>query len=132
MDEEDDLDPRQRADDDSDPDAMDWTPTSTPYKRNKRKSKAADGTWLKPQRFFPPEQLTGLENYFQKATLADISPKRDRTDSFHSMWSKLLFWAVIVFLMGLLTMIAILKYTMAEYSRSMGVVAIADDFDLDS
>jgi hypothetical protein len=45
---------------------MDWTPAdSTPSDRM---------NWLKPQRFFPPEQPTGLESLLAGASLADPEP----------------------------------------------------------
>ena len=58
--------PRKR-----DPDAMDWTPTlPSPEKPNHMlngKGQARyydDGSWLRPQRFFAPEEPTGLEGLF--------------------------------------------------------------------
>ncbi|KAH9898288.1 Ima1 N-terminal domain-containing protein [Cubamyces lactineus] len=49
-------------DDDYDPDAMDIDPSS-PMKRPGRDD---DGSWLRPQRFFAPEEPTGLENLFAR------------------------------------------------------------------
>ncbi|CAL1695582.1 unnamed protein product [Somion occarium] len=84
MDEDEDVDNESQSEKEEDPDAMDWTPTSTPAKldrkgkgKGKGKGKARanivdDGSWLRPQRFFPPEEPTGLENLFEKTIkLAD-------------------------------------------------------------
>ncbi|KAI0778297.1 Ima1 N-terminal domain-containing protein [Trametes elegans] len=49
-------------DDERDPDAMDIDPTS-PMKRPGRDD---DASWLRPQRFFAPEEPTGLENLFAR------------------------------------------------------------------
>jgi hypothetical protein len=75
-----------------DDDAMDWTPTSpqrpersatalasnpTPSQTFLERVRAGqhggdDGTWLRPQRFFPPEQPTGLEMLLAKTGLTDV------------------------------------------------------------
>ncbi|KZT72799.1 hypothetical protein DAEQUDRAFT_808781 [Daedalea quercina L-15889] len=53
-----------------DPDAMDWTPTipspqkQTPQDPNVQGRSHDDGSWLRPQRFFAPEEPTGLESLF--------------------------------------------------------------------
>ena len=79
---------------DSDPDAMDWEPIS-PLKRTQarpqslvagapgaaqrpRKSKD-DGTWLRAQKFFPPEEPTGLEGLFMRTRLVDEDEQRVRS-----------------------------------------------------
>ncbi|CDO75473.1 hypothetical protein BN946_scf184935.g9 [Trametes cinnabarina] len=49
-------------DDDRDPDAMDIDPSSP----LKRPGQVDDGSWLRPQRFFAPEEPTGLENLFAR------------------------------------------------------------------
>lgn len=49
-------------DDDRDPDAMDIDPSS-PVKKVARDD---DASWLRPQRFFAPEEPTGLENLFAR------------------------------------------------------------------
>ncbi|KAI0932064.1 hypothetical protein AcW1_000708 [Taiwanofungus camphoratus] len=60
-----------------DPDAMDWSPIrpsspNKPYTGWVNVSAQDDGTWLRPQRFFAPEEPTGLENLFAKTIrLAD-------------------------------------------------------------
>ncbi|RDX55742.1 hypothetical protein OH76DRAFT_1396081 [Lentinus brumalis] len=57
-------------DDERDPDAMDIDPAS-PMKKPGRDD---DGSWLRPQRFFAPEEPTGLENLFARTIrLADTS-----------------------------------------------------------
>ena len=48
--------------DDRDPDAMDIDPAS-PVKKPSRDD---DGSWLRPQRFFAPEEPTGLESLFAR------------------------------------------------------------------
>ncbi|KAH9944286.1 Ima1 N-terminal domain-containing protein [Epithele typhae] len=58
-------------DDNWDPDAMDIDPT-TPHR--KRRANEDDASWLRPQRFFAPEEPTGLENLFARTIrLADSS-----------------------------------------------------------
>ncbi|GBE78034.1 Ima1 N-terminal domain-containing protein [Sparassis latifolia] len=61
-----------------DPDAMDWSPirpTQHPPRSDKKPVRLTipdDGVWLRPQRFFAPEEPTGLENLFAKTIkLAD-------------------------------------------------------------
>ncbi|KAI0639514.1 Ima1 N-terminal domain-containing protein [Trametes polyzona] len=49
-------------DDDRDPDAMDIDPSSPV----KRRTQDDDASWLRPQRFFAPEEPTGLENLFAR------------------------------------------------------------------
>ena len=46
---------------------MDWTPTHTQETTSER-VQDREG-WMRPQRFFPPEQPTGLEDLFEKAKL---------------------------------------------------------------
>ena len=55
------------ADDDEekDPDAMDWSPTK-PVPVQEDMDSGKDQVWLRPQRFFAPEEPTGLENLFAK------------------------------------------------------------------
>lgn len=72
-DEYDDDDERSR-----DPDAMDWSPTrQDPLRRDD------SGFQLRPQRFYAPEEPTGLENLFERTIkLADSdepSGRRERT-----------------------------------------------------
>jgi hypothetical protein len=59
-----------------DTDEMDWTPTDplVASKRNTKRKVLADnddGSWLRPQKFFPPEQPTGLEGLFARTMLMD-------------------------------------------------------------
>lgn len=70
--------------DDDDPNSMDWTPTdpsgaskSTGVRRKPAKD-ADDGSWLRPQRFFPPEQPTGLEGLFARTLLVDDAENEPR------------------------------------------------------
>ncbi|KAF8349745.1 Ima1 N-terminal domain-containing protein [Amanita rubescens] len=60
-------------------DEMDWTPTdpvaySTFQKRKQRSETFDDDVVIRPQRFFAPEQPTGLEGLFQKTRLTDDAP----------------------------------------------------------
>jgi hypothetical protein len=65
--------------DDDDDDAMDWTPTvPSPAKPRKILNDDDDGSWVRPQRFFPPERPTGLESLFASTKLDD----RDQKPSF--------------------------------------------------
>ena len=64
---------------DEDLDEMDWTPTdpvaySTFQKRKQRSETFDDDVVIRPQRFFAPEQPTGLESLFQKTRLSDDAP----------------------------------------------------------
>ncbi|EPQ60514.1 hypothetical protein GLOTRDRAFT_68209 [Gloeophyllum trabeum ATCC 11539] len=64
-----------------DEDAMDWTPTDPSGPRppqRKRHANDDDGSWLRPQRFFPPEQPTGLESLFPRIQLIDDSSQSMR------------------------------------------------------
>ncbi|KAK7694769.1 hypothetical protein QCA50_001957 [Cerrena zonata] len=133
MDEEDDFSTGRRADDDSDSDAMDWTPTNTPAQKNKRKGKAKaadDGSWLKPQRFFPPEEPTGLEHLFEKTiTLVDDdSPMRDGAQSGWGGWHRWIFVCGIV--SSILVPLAAWGYV-SWRNNSRSVVSV-DDVDVDS
>lgn len=49
-----------------DEDMMDWTPDHSPAKLEQ-----SSDSWLRPQRFFPPEKPTGLEDLFAQATKLD-------------------------------------------------------------
>ncbi|KAF8641143.1 hypothetical protein AX17_000785 [Amanita inopinata Kibby_2008] len=60
-------------------DEMDWAPTdplalSSFQKQRNKVELADDGSWIRPQRFFAPEQPTGLEGLFEKTRLADEVP----------------------------------------------------------
>lgn len=87
FDDDDDVDRDADGDEkEKDPNAMDWSPIApaNPY-RQKRHLKAIgggpnvngqavarktgrwdDGSWLRPQKFFVPEEPTGLEGLFEK------------------------------------------------------------------
>lgn len=54
-----------------DPDAMDWEPSSPAKQASPHRKSRDDGTWLRQQRFFPPEEPTGLENLLMRARLVD-------------------------------------------------------------
>jgi hypothetical protein len=59
-----------------DSDVMDWTPTdplslSELISRRNSIKKDDEGSWLRRQRFFPPEQPTGLEGLFARTLLVD-------------------------------------------------------------
>ncbi|KAI0651964.1 Ima1 N-terminal domain-containing protein [Trametes meyenii] len=60
-------------DDDRDPDAMDIDPSS-PVKRPRQDD---DASWLRPQRFFAPEEPTGLENLFARTIRLVDSPDQN-------------------------------------------------------
>lgn len=145
MDEEDDFVPSRRADDDSDSDAMDWSPTNTPaHNKNKHKGKAKaraveDGTWLKPQRFFPPEEPTGLEHLFEKTiTLADDdSPMKDGT---RSRWCGGYAWVFVCAIVSLV-LVPLAAWGYVSWQRSRSVTGpfeqippqvVVDDVDMDS
>lgn len=55
-----------------DPDAMDWEPV-TPYNNVVKPGNTSsnDGTLLRPQRFFPPEEPTGLEHLLMRTRILD-------------------------------------------------------------
>lgn len=69
-------------------DEMDWEPL-TPHSTDSETGKlcrSGDNIWLGPQRFFPPENLTGLEIQLMKTGLSDdnnsfLSPTLVATDS---------------------------------------------------
>ena len=71
----------------NDPDAMDWEP-ATPAKKQVHKyvgTSLDDGSWLRRQRFFPPEEPTGLEGLLMRTRLIDeddsngVSPSNNTT-----------------------------------------------------
>ncbi|KAG1749834.1 Ima1 N-terminal domain-containing protein [Suillus paluster] len=67
---------QSKVDEDEDEDAMDWMPTvPSPAKPRKILNDNDDGSWLKPQRFFPPERPTGLESLFASTKLDDRDQK---------------------------------------------------------
>ncbi|GJJ09886.1 hypothetical protein Clacol_004110 [Clathrus columnatus] len=64
-------------------DMMDWTPVNTPDK-----DKQAKEIWIRPQKFFPPEQPTGLEDLFQKAAKLDDDASSDHKPEDGRGWSR--------------------------------------------
>ena len=69
-------DPMDEEDEDErDPNAMDWSPIHPAYRSQRRVNSHAvrqDDVNMRPQRFFAPEEPTGLENLFEKTIkLAD-------------------------------------------------------------
>lgn len=80
--------PSTNTDDCPDEDAMDWTPTNpSPSKPGKKSINDEDGSWLRPQRFFPPEQPTGLETLFAGTKLEDTDNKPTNTSGANGgMW----------------------------------------------
>lgn len=80
-----------------DPDAMDWTPTiPTPEKPNHMSHENGqaryhdDGSWLRPQRFFAPEEPTGLESLF--STTIKLSDDEPTSDTRARAGGKLMRW----------------------------------------
>ncbi|KAF9244549.1 Ima1 N-terminal domain-containing protein [Melanogaster broomeanus] len=63
-----------KVDDSPNEDEMDWTPTN-PSPLKPKKLADDDGSWLRPQRFFPPERPTGLETLFANTKLDDAETK---------------------------------------------------------
>lgn len=59
---------------------MDWTPANSPDK--------AKEVWLRPQKFYPPEQPTGLEDLFQKATRLNDDTTIERTSRKAQIWKR--------------------------------------------
>lgn len=56
-----------------DQDAMDWEPLSPKVQRTQYNGPRPtdDGSWLRQQRFFPPEEPTGLEGLLMRTRLVD-------------------------------------------------------------
>jgi len=68
-------DAEEEEEEERDPNAMDWTPATPARAKGKQRANGVmndDGSWLRPQRFFAPEEPTGLENLFARTIkLAD-------------------------------------------------------------
>ncbi|KAI0825020.1 Ima1 N-terminal domain-containing protein [Trametes gibbosa] len=62
-----------------DPDAMDIDPSSPV----KRRGQDDDASWLRPQRFFAPEEPTGLENLFAKTIRLVDSSDQNANEGSH-------------------------------------------------
>ncbi|KAG6862448.1 hypothetical protein C0995_011888 [Termitomyces sp. Mi166 len=96
-------------------DEMDWTPTDT------SESRADDASWLRPQRFFPPEKATGLEGLFERTLLvvddSPFAPKEQKNTT--SLWSHIQtwWWAYVVFLVPIC---AIVYQVQRTRSRPLG------------
>lgn len=117
-----------------DPNAMDWTPTNTPAKpRGKVKHAAQEhSSWLlRPQKFFAPEEPTGLETLFARTiSLSDvtdeqshggknISMRSTRRGTRHSSW----YWgALCVF--GLVPLLVGVAYKVWERKREVWEVVV--------
>lgn len=85
-----------KVDEGPDEDAMDWTPTN-PSPVKVKKAVEDDGTWLRPQRFFPPERPTGLENLFANTKLddGDTHSPRSTTPAQRGIWNvKVIGWCI--------------------------------------
>ncbi|KAJ3551447.1 hypothetical protein NM688_g4696 [Phlebia brevispora] len=77
-----------------DPDAMDWSPAS-PVKRRQQAQAVDDNVLLRPQRFFAPEEPTGLENLFaQNIKLADEADRSPHSTT-HKWWARWK-WKIVV------------------------------------
>lgn len=63
-----------------DADAMDWTPTSGGPKPQQPQPQP-ESFWLRPQRFFAPENPTGLEGLLERTGLGDDVTMRDANPS---------------------------------------------------
>ncbi|PFH54814.1 hypothetical protein AMATHDRAFT_134874 [Amanita thiersii Skay4041] len=63
---------------DGDTDEMDWVPTDpvalSAFQKGKQRATSDDESWIRPQKFFAPEQPTGLEGLFEKTRLVDDTP----------------------------------------------------------
>ncbi|KAH8099413.1 Ima1 N-terminal domain-containing protein [Cristinia sonorae] len=78
---DDDLDDDEKR---QDPNAMDWSPTVSPAKPSQNGSLRRDdnGFLLRPQKFYAPEEPTGLENLFEQTIkLADSGDEQSHTRS---------------------------------------------------
>ncbi|KAK7059127.1 hypothetical protein VNI00_001753 [Paramarasmius palmivorus] len=61
-------------------DQMDWSPTDgTEGSSTNRKQSEDTSVWLRPQRFFAPEQPTGLEALFERTKIVDDVTMSDST-----------------------------------------------------
>ncbi|KAG8219678.1 hypothetical protein J3R82DRAFT_633 [Butyriboletus roseoflavus] len=77
-----------KVDQGPDEDAMDWIPTN-PSPVKVKKATEDDGAWLRPQRFFPPERPTGLENLFANTKLddGDTHSTKSTTPTQRGVWN---------------------------------------------
>ncbi|KAG6821348.1 hypothetical protein H0H93_014145 [Arthromyces matolae] len=99
------------------PDEMDWTPTDETLRQ------PDDASWLRPQRFFPPEKATGLEGLFERTLLVDDSPSSSASrkpletpqNHFLTWW-----WAYLVFLVPTCAMLYHVQESRGIPSRPFG------------
>ncbi|KAF8898910.1 Ima1 N-terminal domain-containing protein [Infundibulicybe gibba] len=92
-----------------DPDEMDWMPTEpssvVTSQHERAKQEDNQGSWLRPQKFFAPEQPTGLESLFERTRLIDDTMGGNgpgRGDSPLDLWKG--WW---IYMMGLLPIVGI-------------------------
>jgi hypothetical protein len=95
-----------------DGDEMDWAPTDpvtyAAFQMGKQRPEALsdDGDWIRPQRFFAPEQPTGLEGLFEKTKLMDEpltdnwSFVRDKVLSHLQFWWRIYVLSCIPIVLG--------------------------------
>lgn len=95
-----------------DGDEMDWAPTDpvayAAFQKGKQRPEAADDdNWIRPQRFFAPEQPTGLEGLFEKTRLIDdVAPTPDSwsfirsniLSHLHSWWQIYILSCILIIL----------------------------------
>lgn len=124
-----------------DPNAMDWTPTSSPAKRNKGKhqngsaagNEGNSNSWLlRPQRFFAPEEPTGLETLFARTiSLSDMDQPHSNGAGKNTRgrfgtrqpW----YWGVVIGV-AVVPLLAAIAYKIWEPKRGMWV-PVEDEWD---
>ncbi|KAI0669785.1 Ima1 N-terminal domain-containing protein [Trametes maxima] len=112
-------------DDDRDPDAMDIDPSS-PVKRSRQDD---DASWLRPQRFFAPEEPTGLENLFARTVRLVDSSEQSSSGSGTSppgqqsnMWRRIMrMWPLLVALC-IIPLLAVGAYRFWDVRRRAGAM----------
>jgi hypothetical protein len=84
-----------------DPNEMDWSPTSSDAASAAKSALVdTDTAWLRPQRFFAPENPTGLEELFDRTRIiedvqmADASVAQHSTSSWHLISRQREWWWV--------------------------------------
>ncbi|KAL1738002.1 hypothetical protein HDZ31DRAFT_12655, partial [Schizophyllum fasciatum] len=98
---------------DEDDMAMDWTPTDPAAARGQRHDED-DGSYIRPQRFFAPEQPTGLEGLLEKTRIDDVPMEIDSNDHVASARQSIrrlahyvaLKWRVCLLVLGLPVILA--------------------------
>lgn len=105
-----------------DVDEMDWTPAEAFKSRD-------DASWLRPQRFFPPEKATGLEGLFERTLLVvDESPfMSGEQKNALSLWNHIQswWWAYVVFLIPICAIVYQVHESQRTRSRSLGPEAFS-------